>query len=81
MTTKTLTEQILAVVKRNASRGVTVPQIVRKLEKAGMFDVNRQTVSGRVTALYNTFRLETFGTRTNPNTGRETKVYTTNGAL
>ncbi len=88
MTTKTntLTEQILAVVKSNAKRGVTVPQIVQKLEKKFPFGLNndfggfnRQTVSGRVTAMYNEFKLETNGTRVNPTTGRTTTVYTTMG--
>ncbi len=87
MTSKTtLTEQILSVVKRNASRGVTVPQIVRKLEQKFPFGldgsfgdtINRQTVSSRVSAMYRNYQLEQTGSRTNPVTGRTTKVYTTN---
>lgn len=73
--TNTLTGQILAVVKRNASRGVTVPQIVRRLEQFGAVD--RQTVSSRVSAMYSNYTLEKSGTRTNPETGRPTTVYTT----
>ena len=86
MTTKsnTLTEQILAVVKSNAKRGVTVPQIVQKLEKKFPFGldnnfstIDRQTVSSRVSAMYNDYTLEKAGTRTNRTTGRTTTVYTT----
>jgi len=74
MSTSTLTTQIMAVVRRNASRGVTVPQIMRALEKKGVI-VPRRTVSGRVSAMYRDYRLEISTSRMNPDTGRPTSVY------
>lgn len=84
---KTLTQAVLSVVQKNATRGVTVPEIVQKLNRKFPFGLkdndysfvgfDRQSVSSRVTDLSNTGRLTAVDTRLNKSTGRLAFVYKT----
>ncbi len=72
-TTDTLTGKVLAVFRSNR-KGLSLPQLESKIAQR-FGNADRQTLSSRVSALYNNYQLEKGGTVVNPETGRSTQVY------